>query len=171
MCSEGVPSTRTFAPRFASSKAICSPIPREAPVTIATLPARGRCVVEDIVVEEGDGFYVQWTTRSTATPALYAEPFEGRRKPDPLWAHIISAGGGELIGVLIHGCRVRRRRQRNILSLPRVGCSQRRSESEVDLNAAHRPGSEWVWVLGFDSIRHRLKMHALSRSTQVCRIH
>ena len=32
--------TRTFAPRFANSNAICVPMPRDAPVTIATLPER-----------------------------------------------------------------------------------------------------------------------------------
>jgi len=32
----------TFAPRFANSNAIPAPIPRDAPVTIAVLPCKGR---------------------------------------------------------------------------------------------------------------------------------
>ena len=32
--------SRTLAPRFANSNAICAPMPRDAPVTIATFPRR-----------------------------------------------------------------------------------------------------------------------------------
>lgn len=50
-------NSRTLAPRFANSNAICAPMPLDAPVTIATFPRR----VSETEVDDG---MVNWKTNA-----------------------------------------------------------------------------------------------------------
>ncbi len=70
----GTSTPRTVAPSRCSTRAICSPMPRLAPVTRATLPASGR-----VQSPTSGAFLVPWAPIRTTCPETYADLGESRK--------------------------------------------------------------------------------------------